>query len=103
MALFAARADHDPRRGPHPPQGNRPHPALATELRKLGAEVDERPDGLRITPGTLRGAAIDTYDDHRMAMSMALVGLAVPGVVIRDPGCTAKTYPRFFDDLRGLA
>ena len=70
--------------------------ALATELRKLGAEVEERDDGLRITPRPLHGAEIDTYDDHRMAMSLALVGLAVPGVVIRDPGCTAKTYPRFF-------
>ena len=51
----------------------------------------------------LHGAEIDTYDDHRMAMSLALVGLAVPGVVIRNPGCVAKTYPRFFDDLRRLA
>ena len=76
--------------------------ALATELRKLGAEVEAWADGLRITPQTRRGAQIDTYDDHRMAMSMAIVGLAQPGVVIRDPGCTAKTYPRFFDDLRSL-
>jgi len=74
--------------------------ALATELRKVGAIVDERPDGLRITPGQVHGAAIDTYDDHRMAMSLALVGLRVPGIVIRDPGCTAKTYPAFFDDLQ---
>ena len=73
--------------------------ALATELRKLGAEVEEQPDGLRITPGELRSAAIDTYNDHRMAMSLALPGLRVPGVVINDPGCTAKTYPRFFEDL----
>ena len=70
--------------------------ALAVELRKLGAEVEERTDGLKITPGPLHGAEIDTYDDHRMAMSLALVGLAVPGVVIRDPDCTAKTYPHFF-------
>lgn len=77
--------------------------ALATELRKFGAEVDERPDGLTITPPTeLRGAEIETYDDHRMAMSMALVGLRVPGVVILDPGCTSKTYPRFFEDLDRL-
>jgi len=73
--------------------------ALATELRKLGAGVEELDDGLRITPAELHGAWIDTYDDHRMAMSLALVGLRVPGVVIRDPGCTAKTYPAFFDDL----
>ena len=77
--------------------------ALATELRKLGVAVEERGDGLRITPGRLHGAELDTYDDHRMAMSLALVGLAVPGVVIRDPACTAKTYPQFFEDLRGLA
>jgi len=73
--------------------------ALAAELRKLGAAVDELDDGLRITPGGLHGAEIETYDDHRMAMSLALVGLRVPGVVILDPACTAKTYPGFFEDL----
>ncbi len=76
--------------------------ALASELRKFGAEVEERDDGLTITPCPLHGAIIDTYDDHRMAMSMALVGLRVPGVVIRDPGCVAKTYPAFFADLQSL-
>jgi 3-phosphoshikimate 1-carboxyvinyltransferase len=76
---------------------------LARELRKLGASVEEFPDGLRITPGELHPASIETYDDHRMAMSLALVGLRLPGVVILDPGCTSKTYPQFFDDLRGLA
>lgn len=76
--------------------------ALATELRKLGAEVEERPDGLTITPRPLKGCAVDTYNDHRMAMSLALVGLKVPGVVIRDPGCVAKTYPGFWQDLEGL-
>jgi 3-phosphoshikimate 1-carboxyvinyltransferase len=76
--------------------------ALATELRKLGAEVEERADGLRIVPRPLHAAAIDTYDDHRMAMSLALAGLALPGVVIRDPGCAAKTYPSFFEDLERL-
>jgi 3-phosphoshikimate 1-carboxyvinyltransferase len=76
--------------------------ALATELRKLGAVVDERADGLRIVPGKLHGADIATYDDHRMAMSLALAGLKIPGVVILDPGCTSKTYPRFFDDLATL-
>jgi 3-phosphoshikimate 1-carboxyvinyltransferase len=75
---------------------------LARELRKLGAEVQELPDGLRIVPGPLRAAAVDTYNDHRMAMSLALVGLRTPGVVICNPQCTEKTYPRFFDDLRDL-
>lgn len=75
---------------------------LARELRRLGAGVTELPDGLRITPGPLRGAQLATYDDHRMAMSLALVGLRVPGVVIEDPGCTAKTYPQFFRDFESL-
>jgi len=73
--------------------------AVACELRKLGAEVDEFPDGLTIHPQPLHGAAIDTYQDHRMAMSFALAGLRVPGVVIRDPACVGKTYPDFFEDL----
>ncbi|MCE9534034.1 MAG: 3-phosphoshikimate 1-carboxyvinyltransferase [Planctomycetes bacterium] len=76
--------------------------ALANELRKVGASVEEFADGLKITPGPLRGAIIDTYNDHRMAMSMALVGLRVPGVVIRNPGCVAKTYPDFWRDLAKL-
>jgi 3-phosphoshikimate 1-carboxyvinyltransferase len=76
--------------------------ALATELRKFGATVEERADGLTITPGPLRGAAVDTYNDHRMAMSLALVGLRVPGVVVRNPGCVAKTYPGFWADLEKL-
>ena len=76
--------------------------ALAAELRRVGAEVEEFADGLRITPRPLHGADIETYNDHRMAMSLALVGLKVPGVVIKDPGCVAKTYPEFFSDLEKL-
>jgi 3-phosphoshikimate 1-carboxyvinyltransferase len=76
--------------------------AVATELRKLGAEVEEFPDGLRITPRPLTGCAVDTYNDHRMAMSLALVGLKIPGVVVRNPGCVAKTYPGFWDDFARL-
>lgn len=73
--------------------------AVATELRKLGARVTEFADGLEIQPEEQIGASIDTYNDHRMAMSFALAGLRIPDVVIRDPGCTAKTYPNFFGDL----
>ncbi|MEN0111411.1 MAG: 3-phosphoshikimate 1-carboxyvinyltransferase [Planctomycetota bacterium] len=72
---------------------------LATELRRLGATVDESPDGIAITPGELRPAEIETYDDHRMAMSLSLVGLRQPGVRIKNPRCTAKTYPGYFSDL----
>ncbi|HEX3999342.1 MAG TPA: 3-phosphoshikimate 1-carboxyvinyltransferase [Pirellulales bacterium] len=76
---------------------------LAAELRKFGADIDERSDGLRITPRPLHGATIATYRDHRMAMSLALPGLRVPGVVILDPRTTEKTYPGFFRDLERLA
>ncbi len=75
---------------------------LARELRRLGADVEELADGLRITPGDLHGATVATYDDHRMAMSFALAGLRIPGVTLENPGCTAKTYPDFFQDLERL-
>ncbi|MEM8866040.1 MAG: 3-phosphoshikimate 1-carboxyvinyltransferase [Planctomycetota bacterium] len=75
---------------------------LATELRRVGAGVEIFDDGLEITPGKLTAAEIDTYDDHRMAMSLALVGLKQPGIFIKDPGCTGKTYPDFFADLDSL-
>jgi 3-phosphoshikimate 1-carboxyvinyltransferase len=76
--------------------------ALATELRKMGAEIDEGEDYLEITPKAQVDAKIDTYDDHRMAMAMALVGLARPGITIKDPACVSKTYPNYFDDLARL-
>lgn len=76
---------------------------LATELCRLGATVEEREDGLRITPNAEENAitpcVVETYDDHRMAMSLALVGLRAPGIQIANPGCTAKTYPNYFEDL----
>jgi 3-phosphoshikimate 1-carboxyvinyltransferase len=77
--------------------------ATATELRKLGAEVEEFEDGLRITPGPLRSAAIATYDDHRMAMSFAVAGLRIPGIHIQDPQCAAKTFPDFFTRFGALS
>jgi 3-phosphoshikimate 1-carboxyvinyltransferase len=76
--------------------------ALATELRELGAYVEELSDGLVIDPAPLMPAELETYDDHRMAMSLALVGLRQPGVRIRNPSCVAKTYPNFFRDLQRL-
>ncbi len=76
--------------------------ALATELRLLGAIVEEHDDGLTIIPRPLHGGTVQTYDDHRMAMSFALVGLRVAGIVIDNPGCVAKTYPGFFTDLERL-
>lgn len=79
---------------------------LARELRKFGAVVEERSDGMTIHPAAnlsvFNGAQIATYNDHRMAMSLALPGLRLPGVMILNPGCTAKTYPQFFSDLARL-
>lgn len=76
--------------------------ALVCELRKLGIQVDEADDGLTIHPGVIQPASIKTYDDHRMAMSFALIGQRAPGVWIEDPGCTRKTYPNYFEDLAKL-
>jgi 3-phosphoshikimate 1-carboxyvinyltransferase len=71
--------------------------AMATELRKLGVPVEEHPDGWTIWPAQPHGGTVETYDDHRMAMSLAVLSLRTPGVVIRDPRCVAKTFPDFFD------
>jgi 3-phosphoshikimate 1-carboxyvinyltransferase len=77
--------------------------AVAAELRRLGVRVDERPDGLTIYPAArIVPATIHTYDDHRMAMAFALVGLRVRGVRIADPDCVAKTFPDYFARLSAL-
>jgi 3-phosphoshikimate 1-carboxyvinyltransferase len=82
--------------------------AMATELRKLGATVDEGSDSLRITPpAQILPAAIDTYDDHRMAMCFSLAsltGAARPGsrVRINDPKCVAKTFPDYFEAFASI-
>src|SRR5262245_51780541 len=76
--------------------------ALATELKRIGQKVEEFPDGLKITPAKIKPATIETYDDHRMAMSFAVTGLKARGIVVSNPECTSKTYPRFFEDLAAL-
>ena len=78
--------------------------AMATELRKLGATVEEGQDYIRITPPAqlLADAEIDTYDDHRMAMCFSLVSLLGVPVVINDPKCVAKTFPDYFEVLATL-
>ena len=75
---------------------------VVRELRRLGVDADEEADGFVVRPGPFRPARVRTYDDHRMAMSFALVGLRVPGVEIEDPACVAKTFPRFFEVLAAL-
>ena len=69
--------------------------ALATELTHLGAEITEWEDGLEIRPRALRGTRFGTYADHRLAHAGAVIGLAVPGVVLDDVACTSKTMPQF--------
>jgi len=74
--------------------------ALQNELTKLGAEIDVDGDTMTITPPqNFKTVAIDTYDDHRMAMSFALAGTKTAGVRINDPKCVNKTYPNYFEDL----
>jgi 3-phosphoshikimate 1-carboxyvinyltransferase len=73
--------------------------ATVAELRRLGQEVSEGPDWLRIVPHPLEPALVRSYKDHRMAMSFAILGAARAGVSIEDPACVAKTYPTFWRDL----
>ena len=76
--------------------------AVVTELRRCGLSAVEEPDGFVVHPGTPRPTTVETYDDHRMAMSFALLGLRVPGIGIAGAGCVAKTYPGYFADLDRL-
>ncbi|MBI5832360.1 MAG: 3-phosphoshikimate 1-carboxyvinyltransferase [Armatimonadetes bacterium] len=76
--------------------------AVATELARLGVRVEERPDGWRIEPGQPTGGSVETYDDHRMAMSFALIGLKTPGIQIRNPECVRKTFPSFWHRFAAL-
>ena len=85
---------------------------LARELRKFGTTIDEHDDGLTIHPiddwkrildPTRPPIFIDTYRDHRMAMGLGMLGLLVPNLCIRDPRCTTKTFPRYFETVAELA
>jgi 3-phosphoshikimate 1-carboxyvinyltransferase len=76
--------------------------ALRTELTKCGARVEEQGNTLRIFPSSLHGAEIESYNDHRMAMCFAVIGLKVPGIRIRNPACVKKTFPNFFQKLAAL-
>jgi 3-phosphoshikimate 1-carboxyvinyltransferase len=76
--------------------------ALVHELQRCGVTASEEPDGVVIDGSSPHGARVETYDDHRMAMSFALLGLRVPGIEIADPDCVAKTFPEYFDVLATL-
>jgi 3-phosphoshikimate 1-carboxyvinyltransferase len=73
--------------------------ALRTELTKCGAKVVEEGDTLTVWPSKLHGEEIETYNDHRMAMCFAILGLKVPGIKIKNPACVKKTFPNFFQKL----
>ncbi len=76
--------------------------AMVTELRKLGVSVVEHQDGLEITPSPIIPNAVDTYNDHRVAMAFSLIGLKVEGIRINNPECVSKTFPSYFEVLEGL-
>ncbi len=76
--------------------------APVTELQRLGIRAEATDDGFIVNPGAVTPGVVETYDDHRMAMSFALLGLVHPGVVIDNPACVNKTFPRFFEVLDSL-
>jgi len=79
--------------------------AMVTELKRVGAKVEEHLEGFTVWPaeaGQLHGAEIETYKDHRMAMCFAVLGLKVPGIRIKNPACVSKTFPNFFEKLEQL-
>ncbi|MBA3618825.1 MAG: 3-phosphoshikimate 1-carboxyvinyltransferase, partial [Acidothermales bacterium] len=76
--------------------------ALATELTALGGDVTDTADGLEIRPAPLHGGVFATYDDHRLAMAAAVLGLVVPGVLVQDVETTAKTMPDFVERWSGM-
>ena len=73
-----------------------------TELRRIGLDADEEPDGMVVRPGVPTGGVVQTYDDHRVAMSFALLGLVHGGISIADPDCVGKTFPGFWDAVERL-
>jgi 3-phosphoshikimate 1-carboxyvinyltransferase len=76
--------------------------ALVTELRKTGVRAEERDDGIVIDGNRPHGAEVETYNDHRIAMSFAILGLAIPDIKINDAGCVNKSFPGFWEELKKL-
>ena len=76
--------------------------AVVAEIERLGGSARAEPDGLTVEPRPLRGARVESYGDHRMAMAFAVAGLRLPGVVITDPGCVSKSFPAYWDILNSL-
>jgi len=101
LAPFSGRALHFTDLGRLRVQESERVVALRTELTRCGAEVLEQGDTLTVFPSSqkLHGAEIETYNDHRMAMCFAILGLKVPGIKIKNPACVKKTFPNFFQKL----
>ena len=76
--------------------------AIAESLTRLGIRVEEAPDGVRVHPGAVQPALVDSYDDHRVAMSLSLLGAVVPGIRVNNPGCVSKTFPQFYREIAKL-
>jgi 3-phosphoshikimate 1-carboxyvinyltransferase len=76
--------------------------AAAAELKRMGLRVEESWDAVTVHPGLPRPTLVQTYDDHRIAMSFAVTGLRAPGIRIANPGCVSKTFPHYFEALSGL-
>ncbi|MGH7269177.1 MAG: 3-phosphoshikimate 1-carboxyvinyltransferase, partial [Polyangiaceae bacterium] len=76
--------------------------AVVRELTRLGVRAEEEADGFVVYPGAPGAGVVDTYDDHRMAMSFALLGLVRPGIAIADPDCVSKTFPSYFEAIERL-
>lgn len=76
--------------------------AVVNELRRIGVGCAEYEDGLEIMPSNIHPAEIETYDDHRMAMSFSIIGLRAEGIKIKNPACVSKTFPGFFEELARL-
>lgn len=76
--------------------------ALAEELRRLGARIEVTSDGLEVHPAALHGAQLDPHDDHRLAMSFAVIGLMVAGVAVENPDCVRKSYPEFWTEFHAM-
>jgi 3-phosphoshikimate 1-carboxyvinyltransferase len=77
--------------------------AVKTELRRMGIVCEEIESGLRIEPGMPKGSEVETYEDHRIAMGFSLTGLRAEGIIIKNPGCCAKTFAHYFDELERIS
>jgi 3-phosphoshikimate 1-carboxyvinyltransferase len=77
--------------------------AITNELQKIGAQAEKKADGIVIQGMATRGAEIECYNDHRIAMSFAIAGLAIEGVIIKDPDCVKKSFPDFWEKLDELS